>query len=289
MGESIFDVDSREQFRRLLDECIGVSVLLSVSGKEGSERLRYSTGVFTKQVLSGHTIWSICKPLPRPELPAMQRDVLHDFSSAFVVLRSMYEAVFYPYYVLCSDDFANARNVVVLVAELHAERERLCLANNMHSSSDKIAEVVNRLTALKSGIMNDVEFNALPQHVQAYVKTDNSVVRRWCTCKVEDMAVAAGFHESKHLQYYKFFSNYAHSDPLAVQQVEAIRSPADADQMASSIPDYATNFLSRALELHRDVCSSEGLPFDISSDAAELIRFWREFNSKAFGDSDFAA
>ena len=282
----VYKLPSEEQFRLLLDECIELSK--SLSGKTAPDRLIYSAGVFTKQVLVAYTLWGITHPSPHPELKALSQDAtLQDFPSAFVLLRSMYECVLNSNYILLGSEFQSARHVVIEVARLHAMREQAYLLRSMKSKRPEATMILDDLPVRRKSIEEHSEFKYLPESVRNYVRADDLQKSNWHKKNNESLAVLAGFHETMHAQYYKYFSNYTHSDPLSVQQVDAVRSPLDSENMISSAFDYASSFLGKSLRIHREVSESDGMRFAISQEASDIIDSWDDISKHDLSQEDF--
>jgi hypothetical protein len=281
----VFDLPNEEQFLLLLDVCIELSK--SLSGKAATERLIYSTNVFTKQVLAAYTLWGVTHPSPFPELKALSTDGrMHDFSSAYVLLRSMYETVLSSNYILLDSAFQSAQHVVVEVAELHAMKEQAYLLRNMRSKHPEAIQILDSLPGKMKTIEEHSEFKYLPESIQNYVRADGLQQRNWHKENNESLSVLAGFHKTLHTHYYKYFSNYAHSDPLSVRQVGAVRNPSDAENMISSVSYYALSFLGKSLRIHQKVSDSEGMRFAISQELSDIIKFWDAMSQLDLSEQD---
>lgn len=261
----------------LIKECISIDDQLV--GKNVNQLLFYSGGFFTKQELNAITIYNICRPLPRPELFGHDKPYAPDFASGFVVARSMYETVLNSNYVLLSNEFANCRDLLMKIIELHSLRERIRFGENMKSTNPKLEAIRQAAQSLERSVISDQNFDALPQLTQKFVKKIGKNVWEWHNNSVKDLALKAGFHETWHEQYYGYFSNYAHSNPITAEQIGWIRSPGEADELASILPDLVENFLGRSLDIHEKACRAGGLPFKISDRTKSTIEFWKEFNA----------
>lgn len=261
----------------LIKECISIDDQLI--GKSVNQILFYSGGIFTKQELNAITIYNICRPLPRPELFGHEKSYAPDFASGFVVARSMYETVLNSSYVLLSDEFANCRDLIMKVLELHSLRERIRFGDNMKSTNPKLENIRQSAQSLEQSLISDQFFVNLPEITQKFVKKLGKNDWNWHGNSVRDLALKTGLHESWHTQYYGYLSNYAHSNPMSAEQIGWIRSPGEADELALILPDLVENFLARSLDIHEKVCRSSGITFKISERTKALIEFWKELNS----------
>jgi hypothetical protein len=269
---------SESDFQTLLDESITAGKKLT--GIEGPPRLIYSTGVFTKQLLTSYTLWRVMHPAPTLGLDSLKDgQIIHDFPSAFVLIRSLYETMLQAYNTVLSKDYSQARNVVMSVARLHSLRERLTLANNMNSKHEVVLQMREEIGPLRERIFVHDEFEHLPKAVRRYVKEPQVTNRSWHSKSVSTLAEEAGIHATWHLQYYNYLSNYTHADPMSIEQVEAVRSPAEPANLIDIAYDFGCNFLGRSLRYHSIVCTEEGHEAAISDESSAVIDFWVKLNT----------
>ncbi len=272
----------------ILDESIRVSK--EPTGLPGTNRLRYSVGVLLRQILTGVTIWRICRPVPTPDLTNLNESVFHDFVSANVILRSMYETYIMSHYILLARCFEQAGDVILLISRLHAKKEQIVLSENMGSTHPRVAEIRDELGQLKLDIRKHPEFSLLPERLRNYVtRIDEKTAKKWHSDKVETIAGYAGFHKTQHFQLYKYFSNYTHADLLSIDQVESVRSPNEAEELISASYSHAENFLSLTLDMYRVICEQENLKVTLSSLVIEVVDYWREWNSVDISTIDSSA
>lgn len=200
----------------------------------------------------------------------------------------MYEAIFVSRFLLLDKEFEDCRNVIVKVARLHADRERYLLLTNMKSKRPEMENLREDLKKLKKDILEHEEFHSLPSYAQVYTNRDGINNSKWHNKSRKQLAKSAGFHLTVDLQYYKYFSNYTHSDPYSIQQISAIRDPSQSRSLTENLYDIAENFLSVSLANHLEVCESEGISLSISDESKDIIRLWKEFNicdlSKPYSD-----
>lgn len=250
-----------------------------IAGIPSNDRLEYAIGVLTAQSLKAYSIWSICNPVPRPEL-LESVGVISDFSSGNVLLRSMYEAVLVSRYILLDDEFSKSRRIVVSVARLHGKREQYMLLKNMGSKRPEMANLEINLSRLKQFILDHNEFKYLPTFSQEYTRRSDIPNSKWHKKSTEQLAIRAGFHKTQHLQFYKYFSNYTHADPYAIDQISAVRQPAEAEEMTKQLYSHTENFLSVSLDIHLSVLNSENNDIPISREALEIIKLWKYIDSQ---------
>lgn len=267
----------------LIKECKKVDD--SVCGKPSNDRLDYSVGVFLRQELSAITLYCICEPVHRPEIFRSNEKFPHDFQSGFVISRSMYETVLLSNLILLSDQLNSCRNAFLKIARLQSLRERIRFAKNMNSQRPEAVRQENMAKELKQEIIAHPEFEVLPQITREFVEEKGKVLWKWHEYSMQDLACIAGFDKTWHTQYYGFLSNYAHADPLSIEQVESIRSPKQAEDLASIIPSYAENFLSRSLIIHVETCRSEGIEVNIPPHLIELTDYWKDLNGKVMANA----
>ena len=274
---NIHDLDPKSRFKFLFHESYAVG--RSVEGIQSNERLSYLAGVFTRQILNSYTHWNICNPISHKGL-FENKGILYYFASGYVVSRSMYETVLIADFVLLNRSFDQSRNVVIKVARLHALIERKIFSENMKSTKPEAKQVHVLIPKLRKEILEHEEFIELPDEVKKYVETAGAKNWNWHGKNVSNLAKLAGIHPSWHTQIYGYLSNYAHANPLSVEQISAVDKEEDARMLAEIIYDFAENFLSRSLDILAKVCESEGINIELSPDSLELIESWKEINSE---------
>jgi len=272
---NIYEMSDRDRFALLFRECHEVQRM--IKGRPTNEKFEYAIGIFTAQNLKAYTIWSICNPMPKSEI-LDENGVIHDFHSGNIILRAMYEAILVSRFLLLDKEFEKCKSVIVKVARLHASRERYLLLTNMKSKRPEMEDLKEDLKNLKKEILEHEEFHSLPSFIQAYTNRDGIKNSKWHNKSRQKLAKSAGFHMTVDLQYYKYFSNYTHSDPFAIEQIRAIRHPSQSQALTENLYDIAENFLSVSLSNHLEVCESEGIALSISDETKDIIRHWKEFN-----------
>lgn len=287
-----YDLNNNEKLLLLFKE--SHQLQRKIAGRPSNNRLEHAISIFTAQSLKAYTIWAICNPLPRNEI-LENNGIIHDFPSGYVLSRSMYETILVSRFPLLDEEFVNSRNAIVLVAILHGYREQNLLLTNMQSKNPKFEEIKAGLKQLKEDILKHPEYISLPQYARDYTNRDDIPNQKWFPRKLptiklgaesekisvmEELALRAGFHASQHLNYYKYFSNYVHSEPFALNQIGAVRSPEQSKELTNNLYSYAENFLSVSLDIHLEVCKSEGIKVSISDDALEIIKLWKYINSE---------
>lgn len=291
-----YNMKSREKLLLLFKE--SHTLQERISGRPTNDRLEYAIAVFTAQSLKAYTIWSICNPLPRSDI-LENRGVIHDFQSGYVLLRSMYETTLVSRFILLDDEFKNTRLAIVMVAKLHGYREQNWLLTKMKSTNPMLGEIKERIKQSKTEILQHDQFYSLPDYAQDYVKKDDIPNGPWLPrefktilpsgenvkiSRMQELASRADFHESQHFQYYKYFSNFVHSDPFAIMQIGAVKHYGDSERMTKKLYYHAENFLAISLHYHLAICKSEGITFDASVEAREIIETWQYINSQDWAD-----
>lgn len=288
---NIFDMTSREKLLLLFRE--SHQLQKTIAGRPTNDRLEFAISVFTAQNHKAYTIWSICNPVPRSEL-LENSSVLHDYQSGYVLLRSMYETILVSRFILLDEQFVDSRIVVVMVTQLHGLREQNWLLSEMKNTKPKVKEIKAHLKQLKIEILQHQQYNSLPQFAKDYVNRDDIPNGPWLPKKLEtirpnsenketstmkELAHRAGFHESQHFQYNKYFSNYVHSDPFVIMQLAAVMHFGDTELMTEKLYFHTEKFLAVSLHNHIAVCNSESINLSISDEVREIIEFWQDINS----------
>ena len=272
----------KNSYLRLIQDCMLVDEI--VIKCTPSNRLDYSVGVFLRQELSAITLYCICEPVSRPDIFNAEKSI-QDFQSGFVLARSMYETVLMSNFILLSKQVEHCKDAMLKVARLQALRERLRFAQNMKSQNTRAKLIADQSSKLKEEIIAHSEFSFLPSISREYVEESTKQKWKWHDNSMEDLACMAGFHKTWHTQYYGFLSNYAHANPLSIEQVESVRSPQQAENMASILPDYAENFLSRSLDIHVKVCQAGGIDIKMPVYSKKCMEIWKELNLKEMSNA----
>lgn len=272
---NIHKMSDRDRFVLLFRECHELQ--RQIFGRPSNINFEYAIGVFTAQNLKAYTIWSICNPVPRQEI-FDNNGVVQDFHSGNIILRAMYETILVSRFLLLDQEFKECRSVIVKVARLHGYREQHLLLTNMNSKLPEMENLKENLKKSKKEILEHEEFHRLPLYAQAYVNRDDIPNSKWYHKSREQLAKSAGFHKTVDLQYYKYFSNYTHSDPFAIQQISAIRHPSHSQDLTERLYQHAENFLSVSLALHLEVCKLEGMVLSLSNETEDLVKYWKKFN-----------
>lgn len=267
----------KTSYLKLIQECMSVDEI--VQKCTPNDRLDYSVGVFLRQELSAITLYCIFEPVSRPDIFGAENSI-NDFQSGFVISRSMYETVLMSNYILLGEQIQHYKNALLMVARLQALRERIRFAQNMKSQNPRAKLFEEQSKKLKEEIIAHSEFSSLPSISREYVKESGKQHWKWHEYGMEDLARFAGFHKTWHTQYYGFLSNYSHANPLSIEQVESVRSPRQAEDMASILPDYGENFLSRSLDIHVRVCQDQGIDIEMPANSKKCVDMWKELNSK---------
>lgn len=278
----VYEMSHRDKLALLFRETLKIQEV--TIGLPVSNRLDYAVSVFLSQSLKAYSIWSICNPVPRNEI-LDNNGVIDDFSSGFVLLRSMYEAILVSRFTLLDTEFSGCRNIVVQVAILHGAREQNVLLKSLKSTSPKAESIETYCSTLRGEILQENEYDKLPKYAKSYIAKQNIPNHNWYPKRkftMKELASRAGFMETKHSQFYKYFSNYAHSDPFALHQIGAVRDPIQAKRMIKMIYWLTENFLTTSLDNHRKVCNSENVELQISEEVLELIYMWTKFNKLEF-------
>lgn len=278
----IYEMSHRDKLALLFRESHKLQEV--TTGLSGTDRLIHAVSVFLSQSLKVYSIWSICNQVPRKEILENQR-VIDDFSSGFVLLRSMYETLLASRFLLLDNEFSECRDIIVKVARLHGAREQNLLLTRVKSTKPEAKYIKSYCPRLKDELLKHNEYENLPQFAKDYIEKPDIPNHNWYSKKkfpLKELAHRVGINETIHLQFYKYFSNYTHSDPFALIQIGAIRDPMEARKMIDIVYWLAENFITISINIHRKVCDSEDISLHISEEVLELIEFWTFANVQEF-------
>ncbi|MEE8577663.1 MAG: DUF5677 domain-containing protein [candidate division Zixibacteria bacterium] len=258
-----------------------VSVSKQINGEEASERCWFIGRFITEQARTSVTIWTVINPQPRPDLACLDGKANVDISSAWVLLRSLYERLLQWQWVFCNDEFEHCPNIIIDIANIHSTREREKVSANLDDHKG-VLEAVNLRQQMCDEIYEHEEFDDLPEDQKRYVESVGT--GNWPPMKVIDLAKKCGFSRSQHDAIYAYASQHAHGRPRGLLQVA---TPSGAAMMMLGGMFYASGILSLSLDVCRKAIAAEGVTIQLSQKAEGIAAQFEEMMTTKLGDCKY--
>jgi len=236
---------------------------------------------FQKTVQNAYSLFHICNPTPNHIFSSLSKNALiYDFTSANVIVRSMFEAYINMYFLLLDKISDEERNFRLDRWEKHALTERKIIVEALgskHSILETDAEEINKF---ETKIYESKYFNKLSENEQTSIRKS----KKWTKLNALEKADLAGIDRSQAEYLYKILSNYTHSESYAIMQLHSIEEPLEAKELCNLSMIFGEMFLSLSLagfaSVNQDVLE---LAYQ-NEQVVELIKFWNQLKSKKLNE-----
>jgi hypothetical protein len=269
-----------ETFKYLLKESVIAENL--ISGQKCDQPTCYAHGYFTRQILTCTTLLAIFEGARLDRFMSVQisrsplGDIVFDYSSATVLIRVLYETYLKMYFIADQGASSGERAFRSQILELHAAKKRLKLVRIISPESCRLGELQSVYENLKVAVTSSELFAGLSKDAKEFLTKDTQPRMLWPSALFE-IRRAAGISDSYHKSLYEYSSEYIHSDGLALQQVQAVRSQKDSTALMRSPIGDTIVFLASSLHLLAQV-SLKVAEHVLSDDELNTVSsFWSDF------------
>jgi len=226
-----------------------------------------------KNTLSSYTLYNIFNPPPNLIFPAMtEGSVFHDFASAHVIVRAMFEAYVNMYYLIIDPSSNEEKEFRLDIWERHALTERQKMGFSIGSTNQILIEEKQQIEERANSILTSDYYKRLPKSEQQSIKDSP----KWTKINVLERADKANIHRSQSEFLYKFMSNYSHSESFSIMQLHDIEKPEDALNLCKTPIRYGEMFLALTLNIFSTLNSKFKESVFKNKDVEKLINFWEE-------------
>lgn len=270
------EVGNKESFRKMLSSALKISD--KTSGLVASNDEILGAAFFTRCVLGCTTIWNILNPKEITDFPEYKKSfkLAPDFPSSYDLLRALYENLINLNYVLNDPCLQEEKDFRIKMWERHTLNERLELAKVMHQSPEIVNEI-NSLQTQKSSLEKEIfsssYFNSLPANDQQSIKSSSN----WCRLKTKERADLLKLRKGLHDFLYRYLSSYSHSEGIALEQIDATRSPEQAKEMETPIMFHAEMILCLTIDLYAGMQPEAKKIVSADITLQEQLKSWQAF------------
>jgi len=225
---------------RILDNICQVMLRLSKSttGRNTSERGYYGSIIFSKLCLSAIAVQ---KFLPESKHFSKYNNLeIWDLHSICTLIRTIIDSYNMFFYLLIDDINNDEFNFRVLLWKLHSECERFRFLKLLESTSNKIGDIKNDITTLRSDLINNNYFQLLKDKEKAGFLSG----RRCFSISRAQIAKSAGISPKYAKLVYDYLSQYVHTYSFSVMDLRKFR-PSDSNslRLLSTSVDYCIGYL----------------------------------------------
>lgn len=265
-------------FQKVLRGALQVSAL--TTNQQCTRAEQEASDFLLKNGLSGLTFYRILYPTPIGDFPEISPNFnLYDFTTANVIVRTMFETYVNMYYIIFDPKTEEEREFRLDLWYCHALSERQKMGKSLGSKNPRMAEEEKQYLSLKNKIKSSSFFSKLPQNEKDSIETSD----KWTRDSTIERATKSGFHNSQSEFLYKFLSNYAHSEPFSLMQIHDVKSPEDAKMLLNALPkSYAEMFLALTLNLFGKIYNPAKSIIDKDKELLEIIDFWEDMKGQDF-------
>lgn len=258
-------------FEKLLNHSIFVSK--ETTGIQCSRAEQEASVFLQKNILSAYTVYNIQNPKPNDVFPALKKgSLLHDFASAYVLVRSMFEAYVNMYYLLINPSSDEEREFRLDRWEKHALTERQKMAESLGSSNPILTKDKEHISRFTKNILSSEYFRNLEPSQQQSIRNSH----KWTSLKVIERADKAGIHRSQSEYIYKFLSNYTHSESFSIMQLSSIENAKQPLEFCRIPVHYAEMFLALTLSAFSRLNPLDKKLVMQNEEIFNVLVFWEE-------------
>ncbi|MCI0330485.1 MAG: DUF5677 domain-containing protein [candidate division Zixibacteria bacterium] len=186
-----------------------------------------------KNCLSGLTLFRIFNPTDFSEFPQVGPSFkVNDFPTAYVIIRTMFETYINMYYVLIEPKREAEKEHRLDLWECHGYAQTLIMGKTFGLQDDALKVTEGNYRQIKKKIISSDFYKSLSKKKKESIKADewNPNVNKVA------LAIRSGFHPTQARFFYKFLSNYAHSERYSLMQMGEVKSPQHSEGLLNSFP-----------------------------------------------------
>ncbi len=271
-----------ETFKYLLKESVIAENL--ISGESFDQPTCFAHGYFTRQVLTCTTLLTIFEGARLDRFMTVQMtgsplgDVIFDYSTAEVLVRVLYETYLRMYFIADPKVSSGEKAFRAKLLELHAAKKRLKLVRITSPESCRLGELQSAYETLRARVTSSELFAGLAKDAKGFLTSDTQPRMLWPSI-ITEIREAVGISDSYYKSLYEYSSEYIHSDGLALQQVQAVKSQMDCIALMRSPVGNAIVFLASSLHLLTQVSPKVAEHISRERELYYVMTFWNDFRS----------
>jgi len=217
------------------------------------------------------SIWRILNPNETNELPEV-----YDFTSVYVLLRSLFEGYINMYYILIDPETDSEMEFRLDLCDRNALYERQKMGNVLGSQAPILLEEKKSIEEYTESIIKSDYFKNLDNgEKQSYID-----IEKWTKSSWKERADKSNIHKSHFEFFYKLLSNYAHSEPFALMQIHCVKSPGITKRLAVLQMELTEMYLSLTIKLFSKLLPEARAIIEDDIILLKIINFWEGFKKK---------
>jgi hypothetical protein len=220
---------------------IGMQVSQRLIGTEPNRpHHSYADPIFTKLVCHAISLHRLS-----PQLSPKQAQDLWDMPSACAVARCIIEAHDVLEYIALADIPEDERSFRLLVWKLHDQQRRSSMLNSIHSKDPRVEGIHANAVSLKSEATQHTWFQRINKQLQNRIRNGDAPSY---LLPQKELNVASGINHEYHVAATMMLSQYVHTLPMAVHQLQEFKAGTPEALHLSSMPiQYSLPFMARAI------------------------------------------
>lgn len=267
-------IASKKTLKKVISSAIDISFL--IEGIEGNRGQEIAANFLTKNTMVAITIWNI---IDKNNVFKIDNKEINfpDFSSALVLIRSLFEGYINMYYLLIAPETEEEEEFRLNMWDRHGLLERQRMANYIGSSSDKLEYESKKINEYNKKIFDSSYFEEMSEpDKQGYKNTNN-----WTRKTALDRADIANIDRSQSEFIYKFLSNYSHSESYALMQINSVENKNIAEDLVENLPIRFTEmFLSLTINIYSKLFPEASSYLEKDESLYNIIKQWEELKSQ---------
>lgn len=201
---------------------------------------------------------------------------IYDFTSVYVLLRSLFEGYINMYYVLIDPKTDSEKEFKLDLCDRNALYERQKMGEFIGFKHLRLLEEKESIEKYTESIKKSNYFKSLKDNEkQSYIETE-----KWTKSKWKERADKSNIHESHFEFFYKLLSNYAHSEPFALMQIHDVKSPKITKELTYLQMELTEMYLSLTLKLFSKLLPEAKVIIERDGVLLKIINFWEDFKKK---------
>jgi hypothetical protein len=268
------EIACKKSLQKVISSAINISFL--TTGIEVNRGQKIAYDFLTKNTMVAITIWNIIDENNVFKINNKKKN-FPDFSSALVMVRSLFEGYINMYYLLIAPETEEEKEFRLNMWDRHGLLERQRMANYIGSDDKKLEYENEKIDEYNKKIFESSYFKEMSKpDKQGYKNTNN-----WTRKSALDRADIANIDRSQSEFIYKFLSNYSHSESYALMQINSVVNHKTAEDLVDNLPIRFTEmFLSLTINIYSKMFSKISDYINEEKHLMNIIKQWNELKSK---------
>jgi len=264
-----------ESLHKVISSALNISV--KTTGLPCNRAQQLASDFLTKNTMVSLTIWNIINPKNTKEFPVVKSSFkAYDFSSANVLVRTLFEGYINMNYVLIDSVSDEEKEFRMNLWDRHGLLERQKMGTSIGSRPKQFQIDKRQINIYTKSITNSQYFKNLPKsEQQSFLNMD-----KWTKLKTLERADRANIHRSQSEFIFKFLSNYAHSESYALMQIYSVRSTQTAQELMRLPMGFTEMFLSLTLKLLAKLQPVAMSTMEGDRELLDIIESWEDMKTK---------